>query len=213
MLIGALTAILATLHSLPSRPSTQGPLPALPVSTASLAEPDSALNACVAAGRTGDKRAAKASGEAADAHYRRLLAANPDDATPKVLLARVISQCRIESASLWSKEGLAKESNRLLSEVLSKDSTNWEARYTLALNYYHAPGFFGWTDNAIREFERLLAQQGDQALFPEQAKPYLYLGHLYDKKGRRADALALWRRGSRLFPEDAKLRERAAAEP
>src|ERR1051325_2342215 len=125
MLIAALSAVLATHHVLPAAPPlTQGAIPRPAVWTAFRIEPDSALNACVAASKAGDKRAAKESADAADAHYRRLVAANDQDITPKVLLARVISQCRIEAASLWSKEGLAKESNRLLTEVLSKDSTN-----------------------------------------------------------------------------------------
>jgi len=170
---------------------------------------DSALDACVAAAKS-DNTSARQAAAAAEQHYRASLAAAPTDLHVKVLLARVISECSIPSAPLIRKEGLAKESNRLLSEALAADSTNWEARYTLALNYYHAPSFFGWTNDAIREFEHLIAQQGDNTLFPELAQPFLYLGNLYDKQGRHADAVALWRRGSRLFPDNVRLRQRAS---
>jgi tetratricopeptide (TPR) repeat protein len=173
--------------------------------------PDSALQACASV--SADDKSGKAIAQAAEQHYRNLVRAAPDSARYKILLARVLSQCVIVRSSLWSKEGLVKESNRLLVDVLSSDSTNWEARYTLALNYYHAPSFFGWTDNAIREFERLLAQQGEQTLFPELAQPYLYLGILYDKKERHADAKSVWERGSRLFPGNAKLKARLAGQP
>ena len=178
-----------------------------------VAGPDSALNACVDAAAAQNKDVAKQSAQAAERHYRALMAADPGGDRAKVLLARVISQCLVNPAPVWRKEGLVKESNRLLAEVLTKDSTNWEARYTLALNYYHAPGFFGWTDNAIREFERLIAQQGESTLFPDLAKPFYYLGLLLDKKGRHADAVDVWRRGNKLFPNDPKLRERAGVAP
>lgn len=174
-------------------------------------DPDSAFNACSATAL--DESASKKAAADAETYYRRLIARDRDDLRAQILLARTLSQCVMSHASIWSKEGIVKESNSLLLDVLKRDSTNWEARYTLALNYYHAPAFFGWTDNAIRELEHLLAQQGDQSYFPEQAKPYLYLGILYDKKGRQADARAVWQRGSRLFPNDEKLRKRAAALP
>ena len=175
-----------------------------------LVGPDSALKVCAAVSASFDGDNGKRSAEAAERFYRAQLAASPDDAAAKTMLARVLSQCVIAHASIWSKERLVKESNRLLSEVLARDSTSWEARYTLALNYYHAPGFFGWTDSAIRELEHLLAQQRDQHLFPEQAMPFLYLGNLYEKKGRHSDAKAVWLRGSQLFPENARLRARVS---
>jgi tetratricopeptide (TPR) repeat protein len=173
--------------------------------------PDSAFTACSAA--LADQNASKKAASDAEAYYRRLIRQNPEDLRARILLARTLSQCVMSHASVWSKEGIVKESNSLLIDVLKHDSTSWEARYTLALNYYHAPAFFGWTDNAIREFERLLALQGDQSYFPEQAKPYLYLGILYNKKGRQADAKAVWQRGTRLFPDDERLRQRATGQP
>ena len=180
------------------------PLPSTAATKA--AAPDSALQACVAASTLHDDDAAKKSAQAAERHYRTLLSAHPDDRSLKTLLARVLSQCVIERVSIFSKEGVVKESNHLLLDVLAQDSTDWGSRYALALNYYHAPAFFGWTDKSIAEFEHLLAQQGNQTYFPEQAMPFLYLGNLYEKKGRKADAKAIWQRGSQLFPSNDKLR-------
>ena len=186
-------------------------IPSAALPSMSALGPDSAFNACSAA--SVDEAGSKKAAADAEAYYRRVITQNPDDLHARILLARTLSQCVMSHASVWSKEGIVKESNSLLIDVLKRDSTSWEARYTLALNYYHAPAFFGWTDNAIGEFERLLAQQGDQAYFPEQAKPYLYLGILYSKKGRQAEAKAVWQRGSRLFPDDVRLRQRATAQP
>ena len=185
------------------RSSASGPI--------SSSAPDSAFNACSAAFT--DQNASKKAAADAEVYYRRLIQQNREDLRAQILLARTLSQCVMRHASVWSKEGIVKESNSLLIDVVKHDSTNWEARYTLALNYYHAPAFFGWTDNAIREFEHLLALQGDQTYFPEQAKPYLYLGILYNKKGRQDDAKAVWQRGSRLFPDDERLRQRATGQP
>lgn len=169
--------------------------------------PDSALNAC----RTAKEEAAKRASVDAEKHYRALLARAPAEMALKALLARTLSECVIEHTSVWGKEDVVKESNKLFGEVLERDSTDWGARFGLAMNYYHAPGFFGWTDDAIREFEHLLAQQGSSTLFPELALPYLYLGNLYEKKDRKADARAVWQRGRKLFPNNERLR--AKAEP
>jgi cytochrome c-type biogenesis protein CcmH/NrfG len=170
------------------------------------ADPDSALNACVA---TGSTASGKKSAADAEKLYRSLIARDDSDLKAKTLLARTLSQCVMSHASVWSKDGIVKESISLVKAVLGRDSTNWEARYTLALDYYHAPAFYGWRDNAIREFEHLLGQQGNQTLFSEQAKPYVYLGELYERAGRHADAVTVWQRGSKLFPDDRQLRERA----
>ena len=96
----------------------------------------------------------------------------------------------------------------MLKGALASDSTNWEARYTLALLYYHAPSFVGKTGEAMAQFERLLAEQGPRADFAEEAGTYAYLGDLYERVGRRDDAVAIWRRGLALFPRDARLVQR-----
>jgi tetratricopeptide (TPR) repeat protein len=179
--------------------------------SASFAQPyDSALTACVAAAAKKDKGHTKAVTEAAERHYRSLMESTPHDPDLELMLARTLSQCRTSYAGVFSLEGIVNESNDLLRGILAKDSTSWDARYTLALNHYHTPAFFGRQDDAAREFERLIAQQRSSTLFPELAKPYAYLGDLYLKSNRKPDAIAIWRRGSALFPNDSMLIRRLA---
>lgn len=170
---------------------------------------DSALATCGRAAARGDKHVANAAADSAGRVYRAA-ARTTHDGTPTVRLARVIAECRLPVASFFSKPGLARQAEGMLTRLLAADSTNWEARYTLALLYYHAPGFVGKTRDAIRQFETLLAQQGASAAFAEEAALYAYLGDLYERTGRKADALNLWRRGIALFPEDARLKRRLA---
>lgn len=168
----------------------------------------SALQECVAAAEAGDKPGARAAADRAEELYEQLIAARPADPNARVGLARVKSQCRIRFANFMTQGRLVGESNELLEEALALDSTHWSARLTLALNHYHTPSFLGRTDDAIWHFERLLAQQGERADYPELAWPYAYLGDLYRRVGRDQDALAVWRRGARLFPDEPLLKER-----
>lgn len=170
---------------------------------------DSSLAACGRAAAHGDKSVANAAADSAERIYRGAGAAN-QESTPTVRLARVIAECRLPVASFFSKGRLAGEAEGMLTRVLATDSTNWEARYTLGLLYYHSPGFLGKTGDAIHQFETLLAQQDTSRAFAEQAAPYAYLGDLYERTGRKADALTLWRRGIALFPNDARLKRRLA---
>ncbi len=166
---------------------------------------DSALASCGRAATAGNKRASEAAADSAERVYKATTANQP---TATVRLARVIAECRLPIASFFSKPRLATRVESMLKGVLAKDSTDWEARYTLALLYYHAPAFVGKTADAIREFQTLLAQQAGRADFSEEAAPYAYLGDLYERVGRNADAVAVWQRGLVLFPDDSLLKRR-----
>ncbi len=173
---------------------------------------DSALAACSAAAKAKDEREAKTAADRAERLFRARADASRGDADARVGLARTISECRIPGANFMQAGQLIGESNELLEEALAIDSTHWTARYVLALNHFHTPGFMGRTGDAIRHFERLLAQQGDRADRPVYAQPYLRLGELYVRARRRDDALAVWRRGAALFPAQAEAFGRQLAE-
>ncbi len=171
-------------------------------------EADSALAACAAAAAAGDEKTADAAADAAERLFRQRLEARPDAAEARVGLAQVISQCRIRFANVFSAGRMVSESNRLLEEALEIDPANWGAHLTLGLNHYYTPAFLGRTGESIRQFETLLELQGDRADAPHFALPYLYLGDLYERAGRKQDAAEVWRRGSALFPANADIRER-----
>lgn len=195
----ALPVALLAATMLPARGAAQLPHP-IPTG-------DSALAACGRAASRGDKRAANTAADSAERIYRAVADSGLEH-TATVRLARVIGECRIPVASFFSKPRLARQAEGMLTRLLASDSTSWEGRYTLALLYYHAPSFVGKTDDAIRQFETLLAQQGASAAFAEQAAPYAYLGDLYERTGRKAQAVSLWRRAITLFPGDTALKRR-----
>src|SRR5690606_163097 len=68
----------------------------------------------------------------------------------------------------------------------------------------------GRTDDAIREFERLLEDHGDVDIAPIRLA-YLLLGELYERQNRREDAVAIWRRGLERFPDATQLAEKLRA--
>ncbi|HEX2190898.1 MAG TPA: TonB-dependent receptor [Longimicrobiaceae bacterium] len=177
---------------------------------------DAALAACSAAVKAKDEGEARTQADRAARLFRERIAASRTDADARVGLARTISECRIPLANFMQAGQLVGESSELLEEALAIDSTHWAARYVLAMNHYHTPAFLGRTGDAVREFERLIAQQGERGDPPVFAQPYLRLGDLYLRARRRDDALALWRRGAALFPAQAeafrrKLEENGAA--
>lgn len=173
-----------------------------------VAQADAALAACASAATSDRAAEAKRTGQTASALYLAIARERPQDPAPLVGRARVLSECELPFASVFRKSGLYEKAVKLLEQALALDSTHWTARYALALNHYHLPEFLGRTADAIRQFEILLAQQGNAADFPEQAAPYAYLGDLYGRKHRAADAERVWRRGAALFPADERLRRR-----
>jgi vitamin B12 transporter len=166
---------------------------------------DSALAACAAVSQRRD-REARSIVAAAEATLRRHVRGHPRDAHGRVRLARLLTQCRIPQSSFMAAGRLLAESNRLLEEALALEPASWEARLALALNHFHAPEFLHRGDDARRELERLLEQQGERADGPHFALPYLYLGRLHARAGRHAAAVAVWERAARLFPEHEELR-------
>jgi vitamin B12 transporter len=167
-----------------------------------------ALDQCRQAVRYGREADGRAATSRAEGEYRRALADRRDDVEARVLLARVLVECRIPQAGPLAQARLIGQSNTLLEEALARDSIHWEARFSLAMNHFHTPEFLGRTGDAVREFERLVAQQGDRADMPWFAESHLYLGDLHLRRNRKQDAIDAWRRGADLFPEHAGLRER-----
>jgi tetratricopeptide (TPR) repeat protein len=174
-----------------------------------------ALAGCVAA-NAGDEAAsnpqARALADHAQEVHEALLAANPDDVDVLVGLAQVLSRCQVPRAGVARVLGILDRSNSLLVRAIQLRPDHWLARYVLAMNHYTPPPALGRTDDAIREFEALLALQGTRNDVPEMAAPFAYLGDLYVRKGRRREAVDLWRKGAALFPGDTRLAERLAGE-
>src|SRR5688500_10347973 len=188
----------------------------VPAADPELRGAEAAMARCSAA--ASEKRHAEALAEAkvAEAAFRGRLATRPNEVRALVGLARTLGACRIPSADLALMGELSAESIELLQRALEVEPTLWAARYTLALNYYRAPAFLGRSKDAAREFDRLITQQGERTTIPEFARPFEYRGMLWSRAGAPDSAVAVWRRGARLFPSDTALRarlERAGAAP
>lgn len=159
---------------------------------------DSALRACsAAAARNKDDEAKTLAGQA-DALFEAMAREAATAASGLTGRARVISQCRVPAAPLMRKIPLIDEGNTLLERALALDSMHMGARMALAMNHFHVPEMFGRTDAAIAQLEKLIALSGGRA-HPMLAPAYLFLGDAYTRKGRRQDAIAIWRRGLELF--------------
>lgn len=202
MTIRSLFPILMAALALPGAATAQDPSPA--------AEAQVALQACIEAAETEDRDAALAGADEAEAMFSALADAHPDDPDPLVGQARVLTQCRIRFAPFMEQGVIVGKSNGLLERALEMDPTHWGARYALALNHYYTPEFLGRTKDSIEHFEILIEQQGDRTDVPEMAGPFAYLGDLYRRVGRDEDAIATWRKGAALFPDDPRLKERLA---
>lgn len=190
---------------LTSAANGQQPAPASPA--------DAALNACAAAAQANNETPALEEADRATKLFDDLMSTRPADAlTGK---ARVISQCRIPFAAMLRKGALIEDSNEMLSRALAHDSAHFAARFTLALNYYHMPEFLGQTDNAVTQLEKLVVMFGNRPI-PPMSMVYLFMGDVYMRKGRKADAIKAWRRGEEMFPQqkakfEAKLLEVGAS--
>ena len=166
-----------------------------------------AVQECSAAGARNDEAAARPAAQRATGLLREWLAADPRGVEPRIRMANLRTGCEIPFADMMGKGSLIAQANAMLEEALQIDSTHWEARFTLAMHHFHTPEFLGRAPDAIRHLETLLRQQGDGAQ-PHFAGTYLYLGDLYQRAGREADAVAMWRRGAALFPGHAELSAR-----
>jgi len=180
------------------------------------ADARAALTQCIAAAGAGREVEAGAAADRAETLYRAWMKDAPTDPAPRVGLANVDTRCRIPFAEMMTKAQLLMMGNGLLEEALQLDSTNWEARFSLAMNHFHTPDFLGKLPDAIQQLEILTRQQGDKADSPRFALPWLYLGDAYARAHRDADAHTAWQRGATLFPSDARFGQRlsgASAQP
>jgi len=91
-------------------------------------------------------------------------------------------------------------------EVLKREDSNWQARYSLAFSLSQWPAFFNKTPAAIKEFETLMTQQETGRPEPHQAQIYAQLAQLYRSRGQADKATAALKRGLERHPDDEALK-------
>jgi vitamin B12 transporter len=160
---------------------------------------EAALQACMRAAG-GDPRTARAAADEAERRFRELRRSGPGVPEAQVGLAQVLIRCQLPHASVAGIMTLVGEAETELRSVLDAQPDHWDARFTLAMLLKNMPPMLGRGADAVREFERLLAQQGRRADGAHLALPWLHLGELHEAAGRRGAAVDTWRRGLALFP-------------
>ncbi|MEO6529261.1 MAG: porin family protein [Gemmatimonadaceae bacterium] len=176
-----------------------------------VAEALAALRSCGALAQSGSLPEAKAAGLDADARFTALLRRDPRNADLLVGRARAVSQCLLPSADFPGQGQLSAQAIELLEQALEIQPTHWTARFVLANIMFRSPPFLGRAPRAAKEFDALLAQQGDRADVPQYARVFEFRGTLWKRAGDESRAGELWKRGAALFPGDSTLARLAAS--
>jgi len=92
--------------------------------------------------------------------------------------------------------------------VLELDDNHWQARFSKAVGYTFWPPFLGKNKDALAQFDRLVNQQDNMPVQPEQAQTYVFYGNLLEQGGNAQKARDIWQRGLARHPDNAELRRR-----
>jgi hypothetical protein len=162
----------------------------------------------VAAATGGRAEEARRLSDEAEALYRRL--EEVDGLLPAALTgrARIRTGCRIPLAEPMAQGRLLQAADQQLLRALEVDPGFWPARFNLGMNHFHAPEFFGRTDDGIETFEVLLRDHPED--LPERvlAEVHIRLGDLYLRKGLREEARRVWKEGLERVPGEERLQAR-----
>lgn len=164
--------------------------------------------AAVAETDDASRKAAEESGRSTEALFSAAVTAEPGNAAAHYGLASTISQCRVPFAGITTVLTLLDRSTGAAKKALTIEPEHWGARFLLAMNYFHMPAMLGRTNDAIRELQRLIAQQRNATSPATFALTWIHLGDAYERTGRTADAHGTWSAGLVLFPENPELRRR-----
>jgi vitamin B12 transporter len=168
-----------------------------------------ALQSCAAG--EGPKEELKRAADRAEQQFRKLLREDRQSVDLRVGLAQVLIRCQLPHANVTGIMSLVAEAESVLRSVLDDEPEHWNGRFTLAVLLRNMPAMLGRSEDAEREFERLIAQQGRRAGGPQYALPYLHLGDLHAAAGRKTTAVETWRRGLALVPGHTELVARLTA--
>jgi len=131
---------------------------------------------------------------------------SPGDAQAQSDLGAACLEATQHEEDPMKKGDLAERADKAFDRALALDDHHWEARFLKGLALSFWPSFLGKRSESIRQFEILVEQQESAERDQKHAQSYLYLGNLYEEAGQSDKAKAMWARGLRNFPDDAKLR-------
>lgn len=141
------------------------------------------------------------------AEIEKLATADPENPGLQIALGHAYLQKLFGMGASPEVGAIAWKSDQAFDRALELDETSWDARFSKAVALSNWPPFLGRASEAMEHFEILIEQQESRAPRPHFAYPYLYLGNMYQANGERPQAIATWKEGLALFPEDPGLQE------
>lgn len=131
--------------------------------------------------------------------------ANPNDVQAQVDLGHAYLQKVFQSGGGPEAGKWAIQADHAYDGALKLDDHNWEARFSKAMSLSHWPAVFGKQNEAIQNFEVLVAQQALQSQRPDFVQTHFLLGNMYQQIGEKEKALAAWQKGLTMFPDNPSL--------
>lgn len=132
---------------------------------------------------------------------------NPNDATAHVELGQALLQ-QIKKFGDSPEAGIyAGRADQEFDRALEIDDHNWTARFTKAVSLTFWPSFMGKGPEAIANFETLVKQQDEIAPQPQHAETHVMLGNMYANMGKKEQAIAAYKKGLSIFPDNAHLKK------
>ncbi|QDV07427.1 hypothetical protein Poly30_29510 [Planctomycetes bacterium Poly30] len=144
------------------------------------------------------------------AYFKALADANPNDPEAQLALGQAYLGRTQEAGASPLAGKYATLADQALDAALKADPQHWEARFTKATALSFWPPVFGKQASAIHEFETLITQQSGQTPNPQHASTHLLLGNMYHQTGQAEKALAAWKSGLELYPDNADLASQIA---
>ena len=144
------------------------------------------------------------------AHFKALADADPNNPEAQLALGQAYLGRTQEAGASPLAGKYATLADGALNAALEVDPGHWEARFTKATALSFWPDVFGKKAEAIQNYEMLIEQQGGQAPVARHAQTHLLLGNMYHQTGQADKALATWRAGLALFPDNSDLASQIA---
>jgi tetratricopeptide (TPR) repeat protein len=130
---------------------------------------------------------------------------NPNDPKSHIDLAQAYLQKTFSAPDGPEKGVWSNKADKSFDAAIALDDHNWEARFSKGVNLSFWPPVLGKQNEAIAQFQTLVAQQDGQPQQPHFAQTHLWLGNMYQQMGQPEKAIAAWQHGLSMFPGDEAL--------
>ncbi len=136
--------------------------------------------------------------------------ADPSNPDAQVELASGYLQKLYSSKNPLETGGWAMKMDQCYDKALELDPNHWNARFSKAISYSFWPAITGKPQEAVKQFETLIAQQEKSSTRPPQyATTYELLGNLYKQQGKLDLAKQTYAKGLSFFPDNKGLKTAA----